>query len=388
MTVENANTEDATVNHLKDCGTHLCLVSKEAAANLIPITVFHPKKAVLFVTDAMKEAAGQLERSIRIASPSTKTVRVAIDAPYDVNRCQEVFAAVLKDCREERPVFNVTGGLKPMAFGALLAAYMDNVPAFYLNDKDATIQIIGIDAASEINTAPVKVTIPIQTYLLAYGYDTKDVVTESSLTPEEEELCSSLTGKPSMQKAVPMLNWVIESAIQKNREALSMDTSLVKGDREAFMTLCDYFVNAGRMRVNGQTISFPTKEDRFFAAGGWLERYVHHVVRKLGYVAAIGMKVENVVQNEIDVAFMVREKVFLVECKTSDMTEAEKANPVSYKLQALRLGGLKTRHIIVSYHRFHPQARKRAEQQGMVVIDGQERLKQLSGLLKQAIRDE
>jgi len=51
--------------------THICLVSKEAAANLLPIVFFRPKKVVFFVSEQMKEAVDKLNLSSRDDFSST-----------------------------------------------------------------------------------------------------------------------------------------------------------------------------------------------------------------------------------------------------------------------------------------------------------------------------
>lgn len=98
--------------------------------------------------------------------------------------------------------------------------------------------------------------------------------------------------------------------------------------------------------------------------------------------------VKNKVKNEIDVAFMHEGGFCIVECKTSRLDDLEEAKAVVYKLETLKkFGGLKTTLILVSYHKLHDEAKKRADSVGIKVIHG-EGLRSLKNQLRNAIAGE
>ena len=135
-----------TVQQLDDvlakCKVHFCLVSEQAAVNLLPVAYYRPKEAVLFVSHKMHETADQLQGAMEKAVPGLKVSRIAIQDPYDLNECRNVFLEALMVREDEQPVINVTGGTKIMAIGAVTAAYAAMVQTFYLNEQKNTISLI------------------------------------------------------------------------------------------------------------------------------------------------------------------------------------------------------------------------------------------------------
>jgi hypothetical protein len=65
--------------------------------------------------------------------------------------------------------------------------------------------------------------------------------------------------------------------------------------------------------------------------------------------------------NELDVAFLARNRLHIVECKTRSFRERHSAAEAVYKLDALSaLGGLNTRGMLVSYRPLSDGDRQRA----------------------------
>ena len=152
--------------------------------------------------------------------------------------------------------------------------------------------------------------------------------------------------------------------------------------------MCESFHDAGHLTFKGRLLSFPSEADRFFVAGGWLERYVCGQLAAMNLRPQANLVVKNKVKNEIDVAFMHEGGFCIVECKTSRLDDLEEAKAVVYKLETLKkFGGLKTTLILVSYHKLHDEAKKRADSVGIKVIHG-EGLRSLKNQLRNAIAGE
>ena len=70
------------------------------------------------------------------------------------------------------------------------------------------------------------------------------------------------------------------------------------------------------------------------------------------------------VKNELDVAFLARNRLFVIECKTArmDQPEAPKANDTLFKLAEIcrRVGGLGTRGMLVSYRGLREEEKRLA----------------------------
>ena len=99
------------------------------------------------------------------------------------------------------------------------------------------------------------------------------------------------------------------------------------------------------------------------------------------------MRVESAghARNEIDVAALVHNRLYLIECKTRSMQgDSDAAGPGAetlYKLDSLTaLGGLNTRGMVVSYQPLKQWDRQRADDLRIKVVEGGQ-LRNLDGHL-------
>jgi hypothetical protein len=97
-------------------------------------------------------------------------------------------------------------------------------------------------------------------------------------------------------------------------------------------------------------------------------------------------------RNEADIAFLYRNTLHLIECKTANLAPEgasgdDKATEAIYKMEALlKLGGLRTRGMIVDYRGAlsgHAPNLARARSAGIEVVSGVQ-LRNLKELLKVA----
>jgi hypothetical protein len=103
---------------------------------------------------------------------------------------------------------------------------------------------------------------------------------------------------------------------------------------------------------------------------------------------ALNLVVEDAgaVRNELDVAFLARNRLFVIECKTGrmDSPKAAKANDALFKLaeNCRRIGGLGTRGMLVSYRPLGEAERRLAGALNIARVTGAELAR-----LKDAIRN-
>lgn len=78
--------------------------------------------------------------------------------------------------------------------------------------------------------------------------------------------------------------------------------------------------------------------------------------------------------NEIDVAFLARNRLFAIECKTARMDNPEslKANDTLYKLaeNCRRIGGLGTQGMLATYRQLSPSELRLAKALNIKVVAG------------------
>jgi hypothetical protein len=143
------------------------------------------------------------------------------------------------------------------------------------------------------------------------------------------------------------------------------------------------FESAGVLSVTGNKVRFASEQERSFTKGGWLEHHAYRTITALHSELAVRDKAANLVvvdeggvKNELDIAFLARNRLFIVECKTARMDNARagKANDTLFKLSEIcrRVGGLGTRGMLASYRPLGDSEKKLAKALGIEVVAGSE----------------
>ena len=146
------------------------------------------------------------------------------------------------------------------------------------------------------------------------------------------------------------------------------------------------FTDAGLLSMQGQKLKFPDEKARFYVNGGWLEEHVFGVLfnlrADLRTVQDVAHSVDLVrqtargeVPNEIDVACLADNRLYLIECKTRQWkgkAEGMAGAQALYRLDTLAdlLGGLQARAMLVSYWDLPSYDRQRAADLGIAVCAG------------------
>lgn len=367
---------------------HLCLVSDQAAANYLPVVCFRPKCVVLVVSPQMKEQAASLEEALKRAVPGIHVEHLVIADTNDINGNVLAFWNVLSEKADLKPLVNLTGGTKTMSIAAMKAAESEGCPAFYLAMENNSITFFPKgELSEERHIEHIGFKPKIQSYLAAYGYLSDGVCPKSALLSDSElELYRELIVRPEFHLAIPLINKFVVQAEGRNRTrglkaALDSDNL----NKKTVLSAVDEFQRAGYLTYENGELIFTGEPNRFFVAGGWMEKYAAHCLAKLGMHPWINLEVEKGVKNEIDVAFLRNNCLYIVECKTSMTKNKETAEKVVYKLETLKkIGGLKTQLILISYQDVEKNAKRRAEQGGIAVIDGK-KIENLKYYLRQVI---
>ena len=164
--------------------------------------------------------------------------------------------------------------------------------------------------------------------------------------------------------------------------------------------LIDRFGAAGYVSREGDRLIFPGEDERFFVNGGWLELYVfdrlQHLRGELRAMQDLGRNVRverdtrsGAIPNELDVAVLAENRLYLVECKTRQWHGGANGPGAEslFKLEALTdlLGGLQARGMLVSYQDLPDHDRRRAADLRIGVCAGPQ-IQRLGELLKKWIR--
>ncbi|HBZ57760.1 MAG TPA: hypothetical protein DEO49_01225 [Sutterella sp.] len=371
-------------------GVHLCLISGQAAANFLPLVCYRPKKAIFLVSDEMTSQAKELKDALSGAVPSMKISEVAIGDGWDGERVYGAVYEALVELEEEAPIVNVTGGTKIMAFAAITAAGDAGMPAFYLRTGDrnhqgssSTITIFPSgDMRKGKKHALAQYKLKIADYLAAYGYRIGKTKPDKALPKSRRELTEYLVGANGFVKqAVPRLNeradFALDNAkrnkLQKLIAPLAPARDVCKSlpIENALDELCAVCRDSGLLKIENDSLVFASEDARKYVAGGWLEEYVYDTLKRMGLDPVMDLKVERKGEREIDVAFMHKEKLYVIECKSGALNRKTKeSHNIVYRLETLRkLGGIESKLVLVSYQKVNVEIRSNSEDENIHIIE-------------------
>ena len=364
--------------------THLCLVSDQPIPNLLPVLQpeTRPDKVVLAVSERMREKAGWLENELK----ARQIIVERLDLPdaYALPALQDLFLAWLAEHERDEVALNVTGGTKPMAIAAQEAFRTAGKAVFYVSVE--TDNLVWLDRQRP--TVKLETDVPLRSFLRVHGMSVLSGEAHSRLSPEWETFSQELglVKAAPWERALGKLNYHAMEA--EYRDVLDMGRIPADG--------CPYWDDLMQSLYYNEIIRDPARlyfkspQARAFANGGWFEHLVFDALKDIDSVRQplLNAQVQDARgnRNEWDAAFLSRNRLFLVECKTKRLDGAGPAAEAIYKLDALRkAGGLRTCGVLVSFRPVRDEDKHRAEAIGIAVID-QSGLPRLKELLSAAIR--
>lgn len=351
---------------------HVCLVSDQATPNFIPVldSRFRPKEVVLVVSPEMRPRAAWLREAL--AHRVARVSEYAVDDAWDIPGMHERFLELVTARAGEDLALNVTGGTKPMAIAAQEVFRVANLPVFYVHPAKNTVRPLFVDETAFV----IEERVRLADYLAIHGF--RELGRDrSELALELGEIAGDFI-KEVERFGAPLrrLNGLAASA----RETLRAPLGALAGN-EHLLELTDKLERHGVARIEKNVLVFPSEQARFFANGGWLEWHIAQVVagleRELGIqdiARSLEVRSGHQARNELDVAFLAHNRLFLIECKAKVLAGPEAEGPGAqtlYKLDSLRtLGGLNTRGMLVSYQPLETWDRQRAVDLRIRVVEG------------------
>jgi hypothetical protein len=365
------------------------LVSEQAAPNLLPALdpAMKPREAVLLVSQKMSQRAQALQAVLTEVGIQTQSVPLPDE--HDMAALEHALMNVAAQRDGQSLALNVTGGNKLMALAAQAVAQAAGWPAFYV-DVD-TDQIIWLDKTRPAQALSQQLR--LRHYLRGYGHTLAQGIERPQPNAAWQTLLQDLIANVgSLEEAIGQLNQLSQQADKTLRATLSPR----QRDHHGLDALLRKFEQAQVLKRQGDQLVFPSEAARGFANGGWIEHHVYQTVCQVTGDLSIRDKAANLqVQdssgqpNEIDVAFMARNRLFVVECKTARMNhpDDQKANDTLYKLaeNCRRIGGLGTRGMLATYRPLRASEQRLAQALGIEIVAGRE-LSRLGERLKQWVK--
>ena len=357
---------------------HVCLVSAQAAPNLLPIldSEFKPKKAIFLVSKAMKQRAEYLAKTFEKLNVKVELKNISDEFNFGLME-DEIFKLV-EEYENESIALNVTGGTKLMSIAAENAFSSLGKPIFYIDTDSNQILFISKDEEQKwLPNLEMKAKNKIDIYLSAYGstvLTTQDPNIRKKYLPAIEPFIKYYDNYTQL---IPMLNMhaTLSQSNGYKSEYTKVNPKINKID-ELFLGL-DY---QGLINYDGQQINFKNKEIKTFLNGGWLEDYTYFQLKEISNIEdlACGVDVANPKfklgkneyssenkgnKNEFDIVFMAKNKLHIIECKTQLM---DKSGGIK------DYGGLMTKKCLVSYFEVPEPVKNRASFLNIEIIQGKD----------------
>jgi len=364
---------------------HVCLVSAQAAPNLLPVLdpELKPEEVVLLVSQKMCKSADAL--SMVFKELGIRTTLIPLADEHSSHVIEETILQIASERDGQEILLNLTGGTKLMALVAQTVAQAAHWRSFYI-DVD-TDSIVWMDKAPGKKLAE---QLRLRHYLKSYGFELSGSPERPQISHDQHNLMQTLiTQIGSLETPLTQLNWLTQQAEDKKQLQITMDAQ--QADSRSLEALLRNFEEIGLLRVNKATIHYTDEAARDFVKGGWLELYTYKCVEAVTGETGIRDKAINLtviregVKNEMDIAMMARNRLFVIECKTArmDKPQAPKANDTLFKLSEIcrRVGGLGTRGMLASYRPVADSERKLAKALNIELVCGQD-LKNLSDRIK------
>lgn len=373
--------------------THLYLVSAQATPNLTPALdpAVAPRRVLLLVSPHMARRADWLEAVLK-----PRGIRVERWEIYDAWDVEHVQQRVLELLEREAPLvavgdiaLNATGGTKPMSIAAYEVFRAADLPIFYIHPEHDRLIWMHPRGRPVVDLAN---RVKLDAFLSAHGARVQSAVTDAIPESRRELTEWMVTRSDRLGQALGTLNWLAM------RAKGSLRSPVLDAQQRSDIALGDLIGRCaaeGLLSVGAGQLRFPDEAARFYVNGGWLEEHVYAVFRALRReerrIQDLARSVELYredprgaeVHNEIDVACLAENRLYIVECKTKTWKGGDGPGAEAlYRLDALSdlLGGLQGRAMLVSYVELPPHVRRRAEDLPIQVCAGA-RLSELRGVV-------
>lgn len=360
---------------------HVCLVSNQPIPNLVPLLLEQPEEAILLVSPEMKERSRRLDEIVRPRGIRTREVEIPA---YDFGEVSSICKRLIEEYAAEGGflTLNVTGGTKISALAAFQSFFFHGPDPriIYLDSTAGRVMVLAPEESSYDAGGNV---LRLREYLASYGFRMTSSGKPAAGFGQRRPFLESLAQILIRDEA---LLGRFNSAVERGKTGagyVNIDLSALgeKGDELAgVLEKC----RAAR-RTGNNNLNIPSDEMIFFCGGGWLEEYVYQVVHSLGIKKAdVSINVEGSwegsgrkpTRNEFDLHFLWRNRLHLISCKTANLGRRDEGGTPGkeaiYELSSLRdrAGGLFGRSMLVSARRLAGHDRRRAENWGIEVVEG------------------
>lgn len=393
-------------------GVHVCLVSDQPLANLLPILKRRPAMVELVCTPEMRRPDKGVERLQRALAhygygdDKISLRKIGSEAGLNFNKARKEARELREQCIKKYPnqhlTLNATGGTKILStafvieFRGIETVYMDsqgNPCLRFLADAPREPEPVGAQITSiadylycqgyALCSRPDKALTfcfggDIASWMFKRRHDYKlRSLNMSALDVEKNIISDKKTKSLSLAKKlelleekVPVTSFNIDSGLIKNGELLSF---LCRRDN-------------GLLRENNGKYYFSSYSAMRYLSGGWLEEWVGYIAKRSGADdVAINVEIKSLsekidadknndkydVDNELDLMILHKNRLLIAECKTINWQGVNGKQDVFNKMDALgtHARGLFGKSLLLSSKPLDEKAARRAKTYGIAVLE-------------------
>ncbi|RMF21206.1 MAG: DUF1887 family protein [Deltaproteobacteria bacterium] len=374
---------------------HVCLLSDQLLANVIPFLQEGPSGVALVVTPEMASRP-HAERLRRFFEERATRVESYHDAPSaGLNEILAYASQLAGDLQDHfgpdaRFVLNATGGTKLMALGFTVAFQQafpeDKLRIIYADTQHGQIETIVPTAAGPTvmeNVLDVPTCLQVQgaQYRRARSDDSEWI--ERAAARRSTTLCLARDAA-KLADFFGILNAAVDSALSPHGKLVAPKQPLPRPPKGLWMEAMKLCAKAGVLEWNpGQSdLRFTCAEGAQYVRGGWLEEFVWLAANDCApFDSRSGVTVtweseqkRDAPRNEFDLACVHRNRMLLVECKTQKKAsmQSEDLSSILYKFDSLAraAGGVLVTKWLVTVNELSPRGSERARQNDIKVLTG------------------
>lgn len=329
---------------------HVCLVSDQILANLIPVLMERPDRVVLVASAEMKRR-GQDQRLAHALSRYGIPTDTVDDVPDISLNTIRRYAEALRDALSESTssatvTLNATGGTKLMMLGFVEAFRQGGIRTIYADTSHRRIEEISGEES------------PMENVLDVPGYLAAQDIRIDRIDSDDQARCARAakraeltrfigTNVVKLQAGIKILNGILSKAIEKDSSTkeerlVTTDFQLEKGAWGYFEELLVRSNALGLLEWRKEKNSgcFTDLESARYFKGIWLEEYAWLCARdSRPFDARMGVHRAGIGDyeiNEFDLLAAHGNQLLYVECKTVNyQRDIHKANQDAYKIDSL-----------------------------------------------------
>ena len=356
---------------------HLCIVTEQPLANLIPILQEKPDRIALAVSAPMEAAAERFRNVLQHTGWSKTQVDSFHELPdnnYEsiADKALEIEDELRSAYPDAELVYNATGGNKLMTM-AFMAVFDSPTPdtnrIIYTDTQHTNIESVRPRQAP----TPMASVMSLDVYLKAQGKTLRKRDDADDERKDRMKRRKPLTkflarNASALEGLIGQINTTFASDNNDSSRLTVLElTRPPKGPWLKALEQMEEHQLIERVDETLQTWSPLSSQGTDYLTGGWLEEYVWFSARDCG-AEDVALSPEFTddyqsnanIRNEIDVTVLHRNRLLMIECKTGNVTRDGKDQDIVYKLDSLvdQVGGRLGKGMLVSFRELEHRTRE------------------------------